>query len=161
MIKSVDPQVVGPAELVTRKEVYFEPNSPVFNNETAITPVTFVPSVRFKLNIYTLESVRNADGVMEDRLVLYKSNDAIFKLDRWHLKYGSIVPFSEFFNKIDEHVIEEILFVNARTRNNEWTGTELQRVSYWHETITQASDLQIGTWDKTTRQWVPRSTEAI
>lgn len=155
MIKTVQPQIVGASELVTRKEVFIEAHSPNFNNVTAITPETFVPTVRFKLNLYTLESVRNGDGEMEDRLVLYKSNDAIFKLDRWSNKYASVNPFADFFANLDQYIIEEILFVNARTRNGEWTGTELQRISYWHETITQASDFEIGSWDKTIRQWVP------
>ena len=96
MIKTVEPQIIGAAELVTRKEVFIEAHSPNFNNVTAITPETFVPTVRFKLNLYTLESVRNGDGEMEEmRVDAYFVDEHFFR--EYEIKFVAGRDFSDHY----------------------------------------------------------------
>lgn len=150
MIATVQPQLVDPAEHGVRKKVFIEAHSPSFTMATAISPESFKPTVKFKVNLYTWESVRTNSGEMENKLVLYKSNDAIFKLDFWNSKYGAITP-NTFWENIDQNLIDEIVYANTRT----WTGNEIQIAHYWRDEIQDASGFEVVVYNQQSKQWEP------
>jgi len=74
----------------------------------------------------------------------FKQSIALYKRSTWDALFVGLTR-----NDYDQALINSILFVNAKTINDTWTGQEIQRVSYYAKPesggISQASDLEIVT----------------
>lgn len=70
---------------------------------------------------------------------LFSRQQVRYKRSNWNAVFGavSVVDYDEIF-------IQQVAFVNNRTLNNGWVGTEATRTAYWPHDIT-VNDLEVVT----------------
>lgn len=110
-----------------------------------------IPIVQFDVDRFIVVNeeriVKNELGHPEKKLVkflhCYKSTKAIYRKSTFENKFLGLTDA-----QMDLKTIQSIHFVNEMTRNNQWTGNEIQKVSYWAKPETggiTADDLEIVT----------------
>ncbi len=136
-------QVLIDAENDVWGVVYIQTGNQSHNDKLQLPVVHF--DVDRMIVVQEERIVKNEQGHPEKRLVkflhTYKSTKAIYKKTTFENKFAGLTTA-----QMDQKTIESIHFVNEKTRNNGWTGNEIQKVSYWAKPETggiTAADLEI------------------
>lgn len=129
MINTTIEVPIEPIEAGVKKKIYLESHSPNRQDKGSI------PTVTYTISMYTMEGEEG-----NQKLVPYQSSikTARFRLVRWLELFGNYTP-NELAAIHDQKFIENISFVNEREINEEWTGNEIQRVSFWAKYLQENS----------------------
>lgn len=129
MIRIINKEVLLSAKNSEWGQPYIQAKNPVFLDDQDLV----------QCDVETFKLVANCDEVLNEetqelelipngtfRFVLDDRDKALYKRSTWDSVFGG-VPKSAY----DMALISAIIFLNNRTVNNQWTGREIQRKSYW------------------------------
>lgn len=126
MIRIINKEVLLSAKNSEWGQPYIQAKNPVFLDDQDLVQCDVETFKLVAKQVQEVNESGNSVTVTKNQFVLVSREKALYKRSTWDSVFGG-VPKSGY----DLALIGAIVFLNNKTVTNGWTGSEIQRVSYW------------------------------